>query len=370
MKAAVGVWLMLVACGPGLAPVDRRVEPRSALVAAANDPAKLEELFHGFVTNGGLWFPEPGCQAEFGHASDIPREQQHAFAQCLAGLHLQQSTRNDALGDVTVMTYEPGIEVEARVTEEEIGPRLAWIGFESRRDVDAPIPTITPAQLETVRLTGDVNGPLDPAEAKILDLDPTPKSHAEFAWLRVCVDETGAVSLAHTFETTSPQAKKLFEAAAQKWTFKPYMLGGEPTHVCAMERLSYPPGQGPIGETLPMPPPPAHDKIEPMVFVKDSKKSLLFEGKRIAGNRLIAPDDYTKTQISLSITRQVIGSFRMCVDQTGRIESVLPAKSSGFASYDRKIIATITSTWRYSPFMIESVGAPVCTVVTFIYSQR
>ena len=76
-----------------------------------------------------------------------------------------------------------------------------------------------------------------------------------------------------------------------------------------------------------MPPPPAHDKIEPMVFVKDSKKSLLFEGKRIAGNRLIAPDDHTKTQISLSITKQVIGSFRMCVDQTGSIESVLPSKS-------------------------------------------
>jgi hypothetical protein len=370
MKVVVGVWLVLVACGPGLASVDRRVEARDALVMPSGDPEKLEELFHGSVTNGGLWFPEPNCHAEFGHAAAIPREQQHAFAQCLAGLHLEQSMRDDALGDVTVMTYEPGIEVEARVAEEEIGPHLAWIGFESRRDVDAPIPTITPAQLETVRLTGDLDGPLDPTEAKILDHDPTPRSHAEFAWLRICVDETGAVSLAHTFETTSPEAKKLFEAAAQKWTFKPYLLGGKPTHVCAMERLSYPPGQGPVGETLPMPPPPAHNRVEPVVFAKDSKKALLFEGNRIAGNIMIAPDDHTKAQISRTPTAQVIGSFRLCIDETGSIESVLPYKSSGFADYDRKIIGTIMSTWRYKPFMIENVGTPVCTRIMFIYSQH
>jgi hypothetical protein len=370
MNAVVGLGLALAACGPGLAPVDQRIEAQNALVAAANDPAKLEELFHGFVTNGGLWFADSQCEAQFGAGAEVSPDRQPAFARCLAGLHLQPSTRGDALGDVTVMTYAPGIEVEARVAEEEIGPRLSWIGFESRRALDAPLPTITPAQLETVRLTGDLDGPLDPSEAKVLELDPTPTSHAEYAWLRVCVDENGAVSLAHTFETTSPAAKKLFEAAAQKWTFKPYVLGGAPTHVCAMERMSYPPGRGPVGETLPMPPPPSRDKQEPIVFAKDSKTSRLVEGARIAGTKFIAPDDHTKTQIARRHLRQIQGSFRVCLDEAGAVESVLPFRSSGFAAYDRKIIATIASTWRYAPYKVDDVAKPVCTAITFIYSQR
>jgi hypothetical protein len=269
-----------------------------------------------------------------------------------------------------VMTYAPGIEVEARISQEQLGPRLTWIGFESRRAVDAPLPTITPAQLETVRLTGDLDGPLDPREAKVLEVDPTPTSHAEYAWLRVCVDENGAVSLAHTFETTSPAAKKLFEAAAQKWTFKPYMLGGTPTHVCAMERMSYPPGHGPAGETLPMPPSPSRDKLEPMVFTKDSQRSRLVEGTRIAGNKLITPDDDTWAQVASRDLRRIQASFRVCLDEAGAVESVLPFRSSGFAAYDRKIMATIASTWRYAPYKIDDVATAVCTAVTFIYSQH
>ena len=369
MNAVVGLGLALAACaGPGLVFVDQRIEAKHALVAAADDPAKLEALLRGGVTDGGLWFSDPPCEAEFGAGGSVPPDRQPTFARCLAGLHLQPSTRDDDLGDVTVMTYAPGIEVEARIAQEQLGPRLTWIGFESRRAVDALLPTITPAQLETVRLTGDLDGPLDPREAKVLELESTPASHAAYAWLRVCVDETGAVSLAHTFEMTSPAAKALFEAAARRWTFRPYMLGGKPTHVCAMERMTYPPGHGPVGETLPVPPPASRNTLEPMVFTRDSQRTRLDE--RARGSKLITPDDDTWAQMASHDVRRIQASFRVCRDEAGVVESVLPLRSSGFAAYDHKIMATIASTWRYTPYKIGDVGQPVCTAITFIYSQR
>ena len=44
-------------------------------------------------------------------------------------------------------------------------------------------------------------------------------------------------------------------------------------------------------------------------------------------------------------------------------------KEKFIAAYDRKIIGGIY-TWRYSPYLINDQPVPVCTAVTFIYSQR
>lgn len=354
----------MLGCGPGL----KKPEPAVSFAEASGDAEKIERLLQVSVTNGGLWFDDAACAAKFQTPGDVKPEGFSAFARCLAGLKLQRSARADALGDVAVMNYAPGFEVEARVVNENSGPRLAWIGFGSRRSAQEQ-PTITVDALEELRISGDRNGPLDPALAGGLRLDATPTSDAEYTWLKVCIDETGVVSSAHPYETTSLAATAAFKHAASKWTFRPFTIQGQPVPVCAMVRPTYPAGAGPAVETLPLPPSPSRSKQrEPIAFAGGAAHTVM-EGKRIRGNRLITPDDRTKTAIRHASVGRLIGSFRVCVDDQGTVESVLPLRSTGFASYDRKILGTIQE-WVYSPFLVDNQPVPVCIAVTFIYSQR
>ena len=94
------------------------------------------------------------------------------------------------------------------------------------------------------------------------------------------------------------------------------------------------------------------------------------EASRIAGEKNIIPDDNTKIEIQRSGKEKIVGSFKLCINTEGSINSVSQLKSSGFSQYDAKIIATIRGEWRYKPFMVNGKAAPVCTAVTFIYSQK
>ena len=361
--------VLVAACGPGLVQRDTRDVGREDLARAAGDASALSYMFHDSVVDGGLWFDDAACAKEFGAGEDVPKDRLDAFAHCLAGLHMQASTRGDELGDVVVMDYAPGIEVEARVVPEEDGSHLAWIGYASRRPIDAMLPTITSAALQAMRTSGDPNGPLDPAVASTLELDPTPKSHASYSWLRVCVDENGSLTLAEPFETTSTPASRAFVDAALKWTFRPFTVHDHPIAVCSMVRMAYPPGQAPVDETLPMPPHPSVSHKNPIVFVEGSKSQKLHEGKRISGNKMIVPDDHTKTAIQKKGGGRIVGSFRICLDENGAPESILPLRSTGFANYDRELLAGMQQ-WRYEPYAIDGVPTPVCTAVTFVYGQR
>jgi hypothetical protein len=359
----------LCACGPGLAQVDRdpQVVGRNAVVAAAGDPVAFERLVRGPVVNGGLWFDDPKCSGLFS-LGEVPEPHRVAFAHCLAGLKLQRSTREDALGDAIVLEYGRGFEVEARVVLENDGPRLTWIGFESRRSDSDNAPTITLHALEQLRAAGDPSGPIDPAVASTIELDPTPKSHAAFAWFKVCIDDIGSVNEIYVHEMTSVKAKDAFLGAIQTWKFQPFVIEGQAVPVCAMVRMTYPYGQGPVTEVLPLPPAPSKTKRDPFVFAEGTKHALL-EGHRIAGQIMIAPDDETKKAIHNAGIRRVMGTFRLCMDETGKVETVLPLRSTGVASYDRRIIGGMLA-WRYSPYMIDGRAVAVCTAITYIYTQR
>ena len=94
------------------------------------------------------------------------------------------------------------------------------------------------------------------------------------------------------------------------------------------------------------------------------------EAQRIAGTKQIAPDDQTKREIARAAKDKTVSSFKLCVTVDGAIASVRLLKSSGFPAYDQKIIDTIQREWRYKPFSIEGKPVPVCTAVTFIYTQQ
>src|SRR5688572_3335400 len=101
--------LMVVACGPGLR-TTRPLPPRDALGQAVADVGAMKRLLRGSVVNGGLWFDDPACKAQF-PAGDVPNSKLGEFARCLVGLKLSFSPREDQLGDVVVMNYAPGFEV-------------------------------------------------------------------------------------------------------------------------------------------------------------------------------------------------------------------------------------------------------------------
>jgi hypothetical protein len=331
---------------------------RETLVEAAGDARLLEQLMSAGVTNGGLWFDDADCAKEFGKPGDVPNDRIGAFAKCVAALRMEASARENELGDVVVMKHAPGFELEARVIQDASGPRLTWIGFASRRPGDPDAPTLTHETLEAHRLTGDRDGPLEAGVAALL-------AKQEATWVKVCLDATGAPTRADAYETTSTTASRAFVAAAKTWTFRPFMLRGQAVPACALVRMAYPPGSAPAVETLPLPPPPSRGKQAPIVLAPGSK---LVEGKRIAGNRLIAPDDDVTKQMRYAKIDRIQGWFRVCIDEGGVVESVLPLRSTGYASYDARIMGEMHD-WKYSPYLIDDQPVPVCTRIVFVYSQ-
>ena len=95
----------------------------------------------------------------------------------------------------------------------------------------------------------------------------------------------------------------------------------------------------------------------------------LLEGSRVKGNKEIHPDDVTKTEIQRSGKEKLVGSFKLCLSIEGEIANVNQLKSTGFPAYDQKIVREMRG-WRYRPYMVNGKAVPVCTAVTFIYSQR
>jgi protein TonB len=115
----------------------------------------------------------------------------------------------------------------------------------------------------------------------------------------------------------------------------------------------------------PPPPPPPPPPAPPQNVAPQA-----LDANRVSGEKNIVPDDVTKTEISRSGKDRLIGSYKVCISTEGNIAQVNQLKSTGFTSYDQKIVSTIRGEWRYRPFMVNGKAAPVCTAVTFIYSQK
>jgi hypothetical protein len=115
----------------------------------------------------------------------------------------------------------------------------------------------------------------------------------------------------------------------------------------------------------PPPPPPPPPPAPPQTVAPTA-----VEANRVSGEKNIIPDDVTKTEISRSGKDRLVGTYKLCITLTGSISSVSQLKSTGFPAYDSKIQNTIRGEWRYRAFMVNGKAAPVCTAVTFIYSQK
>ena len=149
----------------------------------------------------------------------------------------------------------------------------------------------------------------------------------------------------------------------------PRLVRPERPRVMTLEQMAT---VAPVMPTEPVPDrfrrPPREDQA--LYVVSDAEPEVSVRTERIAGEKSIQPDDVTKTEIGRSGKAKIVASFKICLSATGSVNSVTKLKSSGFDAYDAKLQREMKSTWKYRPFMVNGKAAPVCTAVTFIYSQK
>ncbi|HEY0986623.1 MAG TPA: hypothetical protein VGD80_06205, partial [Kofleriaceae bacterium] len=101
---------------------------------------------------------------------------------------------------------------------------------------------------------------------------------------------------------------------------------------------------------------------------------MALDGLRIKGEKNIVPDDVDKNAIQAASrssgdpAMRLIASFKLCINREGKVSHVRILKSSGFPGYDHKI-QTETMGWEYRPYLVDGKAVPVCTAITFIYTQ-
>jgi outer membrane biosynthesis protein TonB len=201
------------------------------------------------------------------------------------------------------------------------------------------------------------------------------------AWIKVCLDKQGAVTakyLASSQPTTL--AGEAFVHAIADWTFKPFTHRKAPIAACSLTLLTYPAANAPATETLPAPAVTVATELGSPLYVElespydftgiqisgqapptISAKAL--ETHRLQGSKQIQPDANMQAEFAKA-RRSFIGtSVKLCVGMNGTVISVSLLKSSGFTTYDQKIIREVNR-WTFKPF-----STPVCSVASFVWRK-
>jgi len=217
-------------------------------------------------------------------------------------------------------------------------------------------------------------------------LAPALRAQAELngsvaAWMKVCIDRTGAITNAWTVKSTTTPIGEAFRIAIADWAFKPFAIRKVATPACGLWLLTYPAAKAPPVETLPAFDQPRVYEIDDIVaddMWTDQVQGIpppqqlqnvtptMLETLRVAGSKLIpATASQRKAMVAAGKTR-VITSFKVCVDVRGKVSSIKLLKSSGFPDYDALLTSGIRR-WGYRPYRFNGAPTPVCTAVTFIY---
>src|SRR5262245_140974 len=216
------LWIVcVIGCGGASSPLVAKPKgPDPALIAraadtfvqAANhaDAAAIEAMLDEPFELEGVWFEDPSCR-EFAAPARLRHDKFPALAKCLATLRLQLSGRGSASSIGALVTYDPGIELELRFFTFDTSAWLHSIGPVSRNEKEESIPTITPALFESL-LTRDAP---DPSTTARFAAEMTGRDYV-YAWLKVCVDVTGNVSV-ESRDATSPAVGDLFSGVAKTW---------------------------------------------------------------------------------------------------------------------------------------------------------
>jgi hypothetical protein len=233
--------------GVAHADTDEETEPAELALRAAikaRDAKAIAGLLSPKLDVAGVWFADAGCAKRFAAPGPLAAADAPAFARCLAQLRLQVTTRHTATPRGAVLTYDPGIELEAVFD----GRELRWIGYEGQGRRDENLPTLSTQAFEALRKSGSPN--VDAVVGRQL-ATAVARQGAVSAWVKLCLDATGAISLAELREATTPDAGAVLLAVTRSWTFRPFQHAGKKQPACSMVFLVYPASRAPSYETLP-----------------------------------------------------------------------------------------------------------------------
>jgi hypothetical protein len=361
--------IAIVAIG-ATAHADTDLQRFTAAVAAHDDKA-VARMFGDRVSFNGMWFADRSCSTKFSDTRAVTGPELGELARCVAKVEFTAGARKTTTA--AILVEKPGIEIVVEI----IAGKITLIGYV----VAGATPTVAPAILERDRVAGS---------PRLAAKDGT--------WAVVCIDEHGVAERSTNIDYRVVDLDS--GKAIANWRFRPFKVAGKPIPVATvvwtgtgaapaiptrtLAHLCDPNGvddgveggveggvvggveggvEGGPGNVPPPPPPPPPPGKSPQVIAPT-----VLEGYRIAGNKMIVPDDTTKLDIAKAGKTKIVGSFKLCVDAAGAITSVNQLKSTGFQAYDTKIQTGIRQ-WRYKPFMVNGQPVPVCTAVTFIYSQ-
>lgn len=327
-------------------------------VTARRDPAAIAALLSAPLEYGGMWFADATCRRQFATAGIIEAAHVTDFARCLAGTSFRISDRRSYIPEGALVTYDPGIELEIAFLRVDGAVKLGYLGYAGRTTLGDALPAVTQQALEEHRTDGPVALD-DVARARVERELPADGPRAATTWLKVCIDAAGAVTGAHRRGTSSAVAEAAFMALVKQQTFRPFLLAGQATPVCALSRFAYPPHAG-SAESLRVPHP-----IPPGI------KSLVVAdlGKRTAGALTVLPDDGAKEWIREKRLGMIRGSYFYCIDLAGRVDSVTVMLKSGVPRYDDQVVDKIKE-WRFEPYRVEGAPTPACATAVFVYQQR
>jgi hypothetical protein len=90
------------------------------------------------------------------------------------------------------------------------------------------------------------------------------------------------------------------------------------------------------------------------------------DAQKISGNEHIQPPDSVKTEMVRAGESKLVADFKICVDTAGRVRDLSVVRSTGYRSYDDKLMREMKS-WRYRRFTINGTAVPACSMVHVIY---
>jgi hypothetical protein len=381
----IPVALVLVGVSSTVAAADAK-QNKAFVTAMAKSPDAAKPLVGFPLATSELQFATDDCQSKFPTGAKIDEADFAAFVECVKPLHLA------ADGDAIIA--DPGFAIQTVFSK---GKLVVLYGGSTFRPERAEKNLAA-----TVKVNPDAEAKAAVARKKVpfLAVD-----------IALCIRRDGSVESAHVERYNVVDAGDWAEqllGLTTAATFKPFTIGNHALRVCTHQRHVYPTAKrkaglaelarledeamagvegGEVGGEVdgveggveggvvggdavgvigapppppPPPPPPAPPHIVP---------PLLLEGNRIAGNKVIIPDDATKTKIADAHRDKIVGSFRLCVDVRGEVASITMLKSTGFSAYDQ-LIQTQMRLWKYTPYQVNGKAVPVCTAITFIYSQK
>jgi len=172
-----------------------------------------------------VWFDTAACAKEFGGKVTVVRAKLPRLVGCLARLGLTEGTGG-------ALVHDPGVAIVPLLYR----GKLAGL---SGVAVEASTPTVTEAALSRNLATGTLEVAPDPATRVAIDK----ANQVATVWLEACVDAAGKIEKISARKRTAargvPYAKTI-EAAAARWTFRPFTRGGKPVRVCLQRRYAYP----------------------------------------------------------------------------------------------------------------------------------